>query len=313
MSVRILQVEHLTRYRYEQWVSHAQHIAMLEPLDDDRQTCLWSQLELDPLPDAAAGASRRDVFGNRLRWFSLSQAHMEFQAVARSRVRVEPLHADAPVHRPQASPTVAEVAESLRYRPGQCWCAALEFIQVSPYVPQLPALSALAQRTLAPSTPVLQAALDLMTSIHRTFTYRSHSTAIDTPLEQVLDQQTGVCQDFAHVMVGALRSAGVPARYVSGYLRTDPPAGQAALVGADASHAWVQVWSPGPTSEHPGHWTDLDPTNACIVDQDHIRVAVGRDFGDVTPLKGVIRGGGRHHLSVAVTTRSWPDGAVPTG
>jgi transglutaminase-like putative cysteine protease len=154
----------------------------------------------------------------------------------------------------------------------------------------------------------MEAALDLMSRIHTEFRYQSSSTEIDTPLSQVMEQRAGVCQDFAHLMIGALRSMGLAARYVSGYLLTEPAPGQPVLVGADASHAWVQLWCPieGTLAEGDGphgHWIDLDPTNNLMPDRAHVRLAVGRDFGDVTPLRGVIRGGGHHRLSVGVTTR----------
>ena len=154
-----------------------------------------------------------------------------------------------------------------------------------------------------------EVALELMRRVHADFAYRSRSTEIDTPLQQVLEQRAGVCQDFAHLLAGALRMAGLAARYVSGYLLTQPAGGGPALVGADASHAWVQLWCPDTPGVPDDGWLDLDPTNDCVPALDHVRVAVGRDFGDVVPLRGVIRGGGRHTLQVGVTTRRL--GAVP--
>jgi transglutaminase-like putative cysteine protease len=157
---------------------------------------------------------------------------------------------------------------------------------------------------------VAEVACLLMQRVHAEFRYESQSTAVDTPLSQALAQRRGVCQDFAHVLIGALRAFGLPARYVSGYLLTRPPEDGPALVGADASHAWVQAWVPGtpgvPSQGAAAGWLDLDPTNCVVPATDHVRVAVGRDFGDVTPLRGVIRGGGRHTLSVGVTTRLLP-------
>jgi transglutaminase-like putative cysteine protease len=155
---------------------------------------------------------------------------------------------------------------------------------------------------------VAAAAIELMHRIHADFVYESASTEVDTPLTQVLEQRRGVCQDFAHLMAGVLRMHGLPARYVSGYLLTHAPLGEAnagqAMQGADASHAWVQVWCPGTPGVPGDGWLDLDPTNNLVPATAHIRVAVGRDFGDVTPLRGVIRGGGGHHtLAVAVRTR----------
>jgi transglutaminase-like putative cysteine protease len=153
---------------------------------------------------------------------------------------------------------------------------------------------------------VALAALDLMNRIHADFAYRPASTVIETPLVDVLAQRRGVCQDFAHLFIGALRMMGLAARYVSGYLLTQPADGEPALVGADASHAWAAVWCPGAFDDGAEPWLELDPTNDLVPDTAHVRLAVGRDYGDVTPLRGVIRGGGRHDLAVQVTTRRVP-------
>ena len=150
---------------------------------------------------------------------------------------------------------------------------------------------------------VAEVALELMHRLHGEWAYQPRSTSVDTPLAAAFAQRSGVCQDFAHLLIASCRAHGLPARYVSGYLLTEPAPGEPALLGADASHAWVQVWCPG-TPGVPAHgWLDLDPTNNLVPATDHVRVAVGRDFGDVTPLRGVIRGGGAHSLSVGVTTR----------
>jgi transglutaminase-like putative cysteine protease len=149
---------------------------------------------------------------------------------------------------------------------------------------------------------VAEGAVELMQRIHADFSYRSRSTDVDTPVAEAFERRIGVCQDFAHVMIGALRMLGLPARYVSGYLLTHAADGHA-LVGADASHAWVQLYAPGTPGLPDDGWLDLDPTNDTIPATDHVRVAVGRDYGDVAPLRGVIRGGGRHTLVVGVTTR----------
>jgi transglutaminase-like putative cysteine protease len=180
-------------------------------------------------------------------------------------------------------------------------------------VPRLAELRAWALPSFAAGRPVLAGALDLMQRLHADFEYCSDSTQIDTPLAKAFAQRAGVCQDFAHLMTGAMRMLGLPVRYVSGYLLTRPLGEAADLLGADASHAWVQVYAPG-TPGLPGDWLDLDPTNNLIPGIGHVRLAVGRDFGDVTPLRGVIRGGGRHTLAVAVRTRSIEPGpALATG
>lgn len=298
-----LEVEHLTAYEYSQPVSMAQHLAILQPLEDDRQRLLSFSLELDPQPEPQQAHSRVDAWGNRLHGFSIARPHDHLRARARSRVALLPRPESGPWDHPESTPTCAEVAAAMRHQPWRGWLPAVEFVQPSPHVPRLEALRRLAEPSVQPQRPILQAALDLMHRIHQDFHYRSRSTDIDTPLARVIEQRAGVCQDFAHLMIGALRICGLPARYVSGYLLTHPPAGQTPLIGADASHAWVQVWCPTPGVEGEGQWIDLDPTNDLMPDTDHVRVAVGRDFSDVTPLRGVIRGGGSHRLSVGVTTR----------
>jgi transglutaminase-like putative cysteine protease len=180
----------------------------------------------------------------------------------------------------------------------------VEFIQPSPYVPRLEALRDYARPSFPPGRPVAAGVIDLMHRVHADFTYDGDATQIDTPVAEAFAQRRGVCQDFAHVLSGALRMMGLPARYVSGYLRTSPAPGQPALVGADASHAWVQAWVPGTPGVPSDGWLGLDPTNDLLPGVDHVRVAVGRDFGDVTPLRGVIRGGGKHTLAVSVHTRT---------
>src|SRR5690606_10350985 len=193
------------------------------------------------------------------------------------------------------------------YRRGASFEAASEFSHASPFVPLLPALRDYAAPLLPDERPLVAAVMDLMYRIATDFSYATASTDISTPLATVFEQRRGVCQDFAHLMIACLRACGLAARYVSGYLLTQPPPGCAPLLGADASHAWLSVWCPGLNEAE--NWLDLDPTNNCIPALQHVRVAQGRDFGDVTPLRGVIRGGARHTLTVRVTTRE-VDGAV---
>jgi transglutaminase-like putative cysteine protease len=221
---------------------------------------------------------------------------------SRSRLRVVPRFAGLA---PDRSEPWEAVAEALRYKPHRAPHPAVEFAQPSPFVPRLPALRTLVEPELQPGRPVAALALALMRAVHDGFSYESQSTTVDTPLAEVLAQRRGVCQDFAHVTIGALRAAGLAARYVSGYLLTRAPEDGRALLGADASHAWVQVWCPGawPGQAPQDAWLDLDPTNDCVPAAGHVRLAVGRDYGDVTPLRGVIRGGGAHRLAVAVHTR----------
>jgi transglutaminase-like putative cysteine protease len=294
-----LEVTHETRYDYSAPVSLAHHLAHLQPLEDAAQALCSHSLLIEPAPAQYADSS--DAFGNVQRHFSLVQPHTHLTVRSSSVVRLTARHAGLD---PAASPTCADVAGRLRYVAQTRYEPVVEFVQPSPFVPRLPALRELGLGLFGQQQPVAEVALALMKRIHSGFAYQSQSTEIDTPLSQVLLQRRGVCQDFAHLMAGVLRLYGLPARYVSGYLLTHAPEGGALMQGSDASHAWVQVWCPGTPGVGAAGWLDLDPTNNVVPGLGHIRLAVGRDFGDVTPLRGVIRGGGGHHtLRVGVTTR----------
>jgi transglutaminase-like putative cysteine protease len=304
----LLEVRHETHYAYTAPVTLAHHLAHLQPLSDAHQRLDAFALEVTPQP--ASWRDSRDAWGNAQCHFGLVQPHERLVVTATSRVAVSPRFAAL---RPEASPPWGELAARVRYVARAPFVPAAEFALPSPYVPRLPALRELGAGLFTPGRPVAEAALALMHRVHAEFTYESRSTEVDTPLQQVLLQKRGVCQDFAHLLAGVLRAWGLPARYVSGYLLTQAAgASGPAMLGADASHAWVQLWCPGTpgvpaASDGRGGsddaWLDLDPTNDCVPGSGHVRVAVGRDFGDVTPLRGVIRGGGHHTLAVAVTTR----------
>jgi transglutaminase-like putative cysteine protease len=311
---KTLEVTHETRYAYSAPVTLAHHLAHLEPLRDAVQALHQHALVIEPAP--AHKVDSVDSMGNRQRHFSLLQPHDELLVRAISTVRVTNRFAAL---QPESGPRCGELAASLRYVSGgplnEHFLPAVEYVQPSPYVPRLPALRAYGAASLTTQRAVAAAAMDLMQRIHTDFTYQSQSTAVDTPLARVFETRRGVCQDFAHLMAATLRLAGLPARYVSGYLLTHAPAGDnnagQAMQGADASHAWVQVWCPGTEGVGPDGWLDLDPTNNVVPGSGHVRLAVGRDFGDVTPLRGVIRGGGHHTLTVAVRTRLLPPQAQP--
>jgi transglutaminase-like putative cysteine protease len=298
----LLQVRHDTTYVYASTVTEAQHLAHLQPLQDAHQHLLAFDLAVDP--DPATLRPGHDAHGNAQHHFSVLLPHTRLQVTAQSRLRVLPRFAAL---QPARAPAWDALAARLRYVARAAFEPAAEFVQPSPYVPRLAALREWARPEMLPGRPVAETAIALMARLHAEFRYDSDSTAVDTPLAQAFAQKRGVCQDFAHLLAGALRIWGLPARYVSGYLLTRPPAGGAPLLGADASHAWVQVWSPGtpgvPDSGPGAGWLDLDPTNNLVPDTGHVRLAVGRDFGDVTPLRGVIRGGGSHTLEVGVTTQ----------
>jgi transglutaminase-like putative cysteine protease len=296
-AAAVLEVEHETLYGYAAPVTQAQHLAYLKPLHDRRQQLLQHELHIEPAPPQLLHDT--DSYGNGRTLFSLNQPHRELRVLARSRVALWP---SAPGLDAARSPRWEDVRERLRYDAGARYDPAVEFAQPSPFVPRLQVLRDYAMPSFGTGQPVAQGALDLMRRIHADFEFKTDSTDVDTPLIDAFEQRAGVCQDFAHLMIAALRMAGMAARYVSGYLLTRPPPGQEALLGADASHAWVQVYCPD-TPGLPGGWLELDPTNDLVPDTSHVRLALGRDYGDVTPLRGVIRGGGRHTLEVRVNTR----------
>jgi transglutaminase-like putative cysteine protease len=293
-----LEIVHETRYAYAAPVSLAHHLAHLQPLEDAHQQLLAFDLDVSPAPGQRRDSA--DWQGNTQCHFSLARNHRLLRVRALSRVQVQPRFSGL---QPEAGPAWDELAASLRYVARGRFQPEVEFAMPSPYVPRLRELRGYAEPSFCPGRPLAAAALELMQRIHADFRYRSCSTDVDTPLTRVLEQRRGVCQDFAHLMAGAMRMLGLPVRYVSGYLLTEAGDGDAPLLGADASHAWVQVWCPGTPGVPADGWLDLDPTNDAVPATGHVRVAVGRDFGDVTPLRGVIRGGGEHTLSVAVSTR----------
>jgi transglutaminase-like putative cysteine protease len=300
-----LQVCHETRYDYDSPVELAHHLAYLRPRDTPTQQVLDWSLAIDPLPDVSGSQDppqhgqdglrhSRDGWGNWRSSFSHSVVHANLVVVSRCTVDL----LAPPRLEPRASPRWEEVAARLRYRPGVIddeERAAVEFSLGSFYAPRDAALRALAEPHFPPGRPLLDGAVALMHAIHDGFAYRPLSTSVATRAPDALALRQGVCQDFAHVMIAALRSLGLSARYVSGYLLTQPPPGQPRLVGADASHAWLSVWCP-----RQG-WVALDPTNAVPAGQDHVTLAWGRDYGDVAPLRGVMRGSGRAVPRVAVT------------
>ena len=297
-AVQRIEVVHVTSYAYAAPVSLSHHVAHLRPLVDAYQQLDRFALDVEPAP--VLRSTGADAFGNACTRLQLAQPHGSLRVRAASVVTVRSrFQALAPAR----SPAWEAVRLRLRYVARGDFEPAVEFVQPSPYAPRLAALRDWAAPSFSPGRPVAELALELMHRIHTDFAYRSRSTEIDTPLQQVLQQRAGVCQDFAHLLAGALRMGGLAARYVSGYLLTQPVGGGQALVGADASHAWVQLWCPDTPGVPADGWLDLDPTNDCVPALDHVRVAVGRDFGDVVPLRGVIRGGGRHLLQVGVTTR----------
>ncbi|MDM0076298.1 transglutaminase family protein [Variovorax sp. J2P1-59] len=292
----LLHVTHSTRYDYTPPVETAQHLAHLKPMDTVSQRLVSHALTINPTPAQCSEAP--DVYGNTRAFFALESTHEELLVTAESVVDTSS---------PVLSPDVArelpweEVRERFRYIKDSAYDPASDFVFPSRYVPRHDDFAAYARPSFAPGRPTFDVAMDLTLRMYRDFEYDSESTEISTPAIEALAQRRGVCQDFAHIMIGCLRTMGLPARYVSGYLLTQPPPGRPRLIGADASHAWVSVYLPG--DDGPGAWADFDPTNGRQPGEDYVTLAIGRDYSDVSPMRGVLHGGARHTLDVSVTVR----------
>lgn len=281
-------IQHVTRYVYEEPVSLCHSIAHLKPRTQPGQRLISAQVRVDPFP--AVSREHTDFFGNRVSYFSIQQSHTTLEVAATSEVEVEAVELpDFDVSLPWEA-----VLHELREARDQATLEARIFTLPSSFVPLVPEATDYACASFSAGRPVLEAVSDLMSRIFREFEYDPHFTTVATPLSEVLEHRKGVCQDFAHLGLACLRGLGLPARYVSGYLETIPPPGQPKLQGADASHAWFSLYVPGMG------WVDFDPTNDQVPREQHVTVAVGRDFQDVTPLRGVFYGGGEHELEVEV-------------
>lgn len=303
----LLHVTHETRYDYAPAVETAQHMAHLKPLTRPGQRLVEHRLSVSPEP--AQRSESVDVYGNTRAFFALESTHDELVVTAESLVETAPpqLAAEAAPEAPWEG-----VRERFRYRKGVHDDPASEFVFPSRYVPLHDDFLAYARQSFTPGRPIFEAAMDLTLRMHRDFEYDSGSTEINTPAVEALAQRRGVCQDFAHIMIACCRGLGLPARYVSGYLLTQPPPGQPRLVGADASHAWVEVYLPGRGAEGDeggaaGDWAGFDPTNGRQPGEDYVLLAIGRDYADVSPMRGVLHGGARHVLDVGVTVRPYDE------
>lgn len=282
-------VTHVTRYEYSESVSLCHNLAHLKLRLQPGQIDITSQVRIDPVP--AVTREFRDYFGNQVNYFAVQQAHQQLIITAINEVNIIAMR----------QPLITTVDRSwdsvntyLEKDTSDQLLEARLFTLDSPFIKNSDILRDYALPSFSFGRPFLDGVVELMQRIHTDFTYDPHSTDIATPMEEVLKNCRGVCQDFAHLGIGCLRSLGLPARYVSGYLETLPPPGTPKLRGADASHAWFSVYSP------EIGWIDFDPTNNVIPAEQHITTAVGRDFSDVTPVKGILYGGGEHKLSVAV-------------
>lgn len=291
--MRRYRVQHTTRYEYEAPVLHATHALHLEPRGLPHQRVLESRITI--APDQAELQSGRDYFGNVTHLVEILAEHEVLEVTSQSRVEVASPQLELT---PATQIAWESVREQLEQDRGLL--AAREFCFDSPLVRSHQLLAEYAAPTFTPRRPFVDAVAELSERIFREFKYEPQVTDVSTPLAQVLRERRGVCQDFAQLAVGCLRSLGLAARYVSGYLETDAPPGRPKLVGADASHAWASAFLPALG------WLDFDPTNAVFPGERHVTVAWGRDFSDVSPLRGIVLGGGQHSLAVAVDVTAEP-------
>ncbi|QET03121.1 transglutaminase family protein [Cupriavidus pauculus] len=289
-TLTTLAVQHVTTYRYAHPVELAQQRAVASPSSYPWQSVHAHGIVVHPGP--AHQHMRTDAFGNGVLHFMLDVLHEEMSVSATSLVTLMPRWEGFDAAR--SMPWEA-AAQCLRFTAGQPFHRETEFVYASPNVALHPDLRAYALQSFGPGVTVAAGAIDLMHRIHADFAYRSETTEVHTPALEAFALRSGVCQDFAQVMIGCLRSLGLAARYVSGYLLTDPPPGEARLLGADASHAWAGVWCP------VLGWIDLDPTNDVLADTRHVTLAMARDYSDIPLLHGVIVGGGEHEVAVQVS------------
>jgi transglutaminase-like putative cysteine protease len=282
-------IVHETSYTYESSVSVGHYAARLAPREMPTQECPWHELTVSPKPTERA--VRLDCFGNATTYFEITGPHQKLTVTARSLVEIRPPERVDPM---KTAPWEA-VREGCASDLLDAASAAQEFVFASPLVNPGPLFAEFAAPSFTAGRPILDAVCDLNRHIYAEFDFDPTATDAATPVEKAFRQRRGVCQDFAQVMIACLRSLGLPARYVSGYLETLPPPGKEKLIGADASHAWVSVWCGVGVG-----WVDADPTNGILPSSQHITLAWGRDFSDVSPLRGVSLGTGHQKLRVSV-------------
>jgi transglutaminase-like putative cysteine protease len=285
----IYDIRHVTTYAYESPVSFARCSLRLEPMSGAGQELISHSVEIRPKPTERT--SRRDFFGTLTESVVIETPHRHLRIDSRSRVNVA-RHTPGRTAPSPAWESVRDVAFAARSLRAD---SPVGFVFASALVPVLSPVTTYAAESFPSGGGVLVGAVDLMHRIHNGFKYDPKATVISTPLHEVFDERHGVCQDFAHVMIAGMRGLGLPAAYVSGYLRTIPPPGKPRLQGADATHAWVSLWC----GDELG-WIGFDPTNDLLVENDHIVLGVGRDFSDVSPVDGIIVGSRRQKLGVAV-------------
>ncbi|MDQ8730981.1 transglutaminase family protein [Bradyrhizobium sp. LHD-71] len=285
----IYDIRHVTKYLYEFPVSSAALSLRLTPRSGGGQRCLDHSLLIEPRPKALR--SEQDFFGNVVTTATIETGLTALKIEARARVDVS----RSVVVPPGASLAWKEIAAAALEQTSLGADAPVHFLFASPHITLPAPVTAYAAESFPPGLPVVDGARDLARRICADFIYSPQVTDVSTPLDDAFAQRRGVCQDFAHIMIAGLRGLGLPAAYVSGYIRTISPEGQPRLEGADATHAWVSIWC----GEGTG-WLGIDPTNAMDAGDDHIVLAIGRDFSDVSPVHGVFVGSGAHQLEVAV-------------
>ena len=284
----IYRISHRTRYKYVSPVSVGNHVACLKPRSYSQNQLLSNTLHIHPAPVTLT--ERVDYFGNLLCFFTVQEPHQELVVESRSEVE----------RSSGASTDSADMLpweESTGRLAGDYSSEGLDAFQYqfeSPRIRINPEFAAYARESFTPGRPLRKALLELTSRVHRDFRFDAKVTTVRTTIEEVFKKRGGVCQDFAQVQIACLRSLNIAARYVSGYLRTYPPPGRARLIGADASHAWLSAYCRGVG------WLDMDPTNDVAPTDGHVTVAWGRDYSDVSPLRGLILGGGGHNLQVEV-------------
>ncbi len=281
-------ITHSTKYNYDAPVPVCHNVVYLTPRVTEFQSTSRHRLTVNPTPTASC--KRTDYFGNTVSTFSVANSHRLLQVTATTSIALRSRNL------PEAESTDSweQVRADLMADRSAAGLAAYQFAFPSPHVPVEREIAEYATQSFSPQRPILAAVKDLNSRLHQDITYDPKATTVSTPISEVFQQRRGVCQDLAHLMLGGLRAMGIAARYVSGYLRTHPPAGKPRLVGADASHAWVSVYCGA------AGWIDIDPTNDVFPQTEHITLAWGRDFSDVCPVAGMFVGGGNHKLTVSV-------------
>jgi len=284
----IYDVSHKTVYSYTTPVVQSQHVVHMSPRLVERQRVKGHTLLVDPAPTIRS--EREDYYGNRVVLFDIEQEHDELTVHAKSTIEVA---SRPPVDLPgtAAWETLAGAPAS---GPGALGLEIVRYACVSRHTRPTLEIAAYARKSFSPNRPVLLCAWDLVTRIYHDFVFDPTATDISTPVTQVLNERRGVCQDFSHLALACMRALHLPARYVSGYILTSPPPGQPRLAGADASHAWISVWAP------EAGWVDFDPTNGLMPRDEHIAIAYGRDYDDVSPISGILLGGSEHAVTVSV-------------